>query len=301
MQLPNKMEKGDINLETNPNNKEPALSLYTEEEIEGVSTTSSWTKGVSTATGEVNFSEVSSTSEDTYQPPSTSNKSIFMDLYEENIVNAGSKTVTSIKNATCLPSNSGDSKKPNPGLSLLGEYADSGNDTEEETLSSLRAKREKHNETEETSNNKNSNTECVSSEVVHDENETSKKLVEPDVINASGEVSPAVNKISSPVVEKTEDGKDVDAHELLDDSLVKFKRSVSKEEGQISADSDSSDGERSSESRKDSKKCKDVKKDKSRKKDKKKKKKKKRKQKHPGEKKEPDATGKHRHFSQTSA
>ena len=297
MGLPNKMQKEDINLETNPNKKEPALSLYTEEEIEGVSTTSSWTKGDSTATGEVNFSEVSSTSEGTYHPPSTSNKSMFMELYEEDIVDSRSENVSSMKNDTSLPGNSGDRKKPNPGLSLLGEYADSGNDTEEETLSSLRAKREKLNETEETTNNKNSNTESASTEAVHDENETSKMSVEPDVINASGEVSPAVNKISSPVVEKTEDGEDVDAHELLDDSLAKFKRSVSKEEGQISADSDSSDGERSSESRKDSKKRKDVKKDKSRKKDKKKKKKKKRKQKHPGEKKEPDPTGKHRHFS----
>ena len=297
MQLPNKMQKEDISLETNADKKEPALSLYTEEEIEDVSTTSSWTKNDSVATGEVNFSEVSSTSEDTYQLPSTSNKSIFMDLYEEDIVDSGSENVTSMKNPS-VSANPGDTKKPNPGLLLLGEYADSGNDTEEETLSSLRVKREKHNETDETSNNKNSNTECARSEAVHDENETSKKSVEPD-INASCEVSTVVNKISSPVVEKTEDGKDADVHEQLDDSLVKFKRSVSKEEGQISAESDSSIDERSSESRKDSKKHKDVKKDKSRKKDKKKKKKKKKKEKHTGEKKEPDATGKHRHYSQT--
>lgn len=90
---------------------------------------------------------------------------------------------------------------------------------------------------------------------------------------------------------KTEYGKDVDAHTHPDNSFAKLKRSVSKEEGQISVDSDSRGSERSSESRKGSKTQKGAKKDKSKKKDKKKKKKRKRKQKHSSERRELDVTG----------
>ena len=267
----------------NLSQKEPDLSLYTEDEIEGISTTSCFTKSDTLATGQV--SEVSSTSQDNCQLTSTtSSKSIFLDLHEEDIVDSESVNVKDVKNNM-------DGKKPKPGLLLLGEYADSGNDTEEEALNSLRAKRKK---TIENLTDKDAGTECLTSEAVNDQNESSKKSIESDIVDVSSEVLSTV-KASSPVEEKIEDDKGFDVHTLLDNSLAKFERSVSKEEGQISAESDSSDSERSSESRKDYKKQKDMKKDKSKKKDKKKKKKKrkKQKQKYSGEKKELDITGKH--------
>ena len=107
-----------------------------------------------------------------------------------------------------------------------------------------------------------------------------------------------VGKDSSLVEEKVEDKNDSDSHAMQDARQAKLERSVSKEEGQISAESDSSDSEQSSEDRKDSIKQKDSKKDKSKKKDKKKKKKKRKKQKYSGDKKDSDVTGKlkHRHW-----
>lgn len=285
------MQKEDINVERKSREKKSSLSLYTEEEIGSVSTTTSFAKSASADTGAVNIFEVSSTSEDTYQLPSTSSKSIFMDLYEEDIRDSGSEKVTDVKTSTSVAGNAVDGKKPKPGLLLLGEYADSGNDTEEETFHSFRAKHEKLKQTVKSTSNKQS-----SNEALKDQNEsTSKESIETGITDALSDVPPPVDKVSAPAVENKDNNIDVDVHALLEDSLetAKLERSMSKEEGQISAESDSSDSERSSESRRDSKKQKDVKKDKSKKKDKKKKKKKRRKQKHAGETKDLDITGKY--------
>lgn len=261
--------------------KEAALSLYTDEEIEGVSTTSSLTKNESTLKGEVNFSEVSSTSEDTYQLPSTSSKSMFMDLYEENIVDSGSDNVTGVKSNATVE----DKTKPKPGLSLLGEYADSGNDTEEEIRNSLIAKVKKPikktKKMADMSAYKNSSTEHAINKEVNASNENSNKL-ETGGSEVSRETCLSDDKISLPE-EKEDDFNDFDIHAMLDDSLAKVEKI--KEEGQLSA-SDSSDSDRSSDSKKDSKKLKD-RKDKSKKKDRKKKKKKRKKQKQVVERKDP--------------
>ena len=287
------MQKEDITLETIPGKKPSAVSLYTEEETGDVSTTSSWTKVYSTVGSEVNVSEVSSTSEDTYQPLSTSGTSLFTDFNNKQVVDSGSETVSGVKNKNSVSGDVGNDKKPKPGLSLLGEYADSENDTEEETQRSLGTKQEKLYGVEETSSGKIkfSNPECASTGAERYENQSSNKTVETGVMDASIEIPQAISDVCLPVEVKTEYGKDVDAHTHPDNSFAKLERSVSKEEGQISADSDSSGSERSSESRKGSKTQKDAKKDKSKKKDKKKKKKKKRKRKHSSEKKELDATG----------
>lgn len=261
--------------------KEAALSLYTDEEIEGVSTTSSLTKNESTLKGEVNFSEVSSTSEDTYQLPSTSSKSMFMDLYEENIVDSGSDNVTGVKSNATVE----DKTKPKPGLSLLGEYPDSGNDTEEEIRNSLIAKVKKPikktKKMVDMSACKNSSTEHAINKDVNASNENSNKL-ETGGSEVSRETCLSDDKISLPE-EKEDDFNDFDIHAMLDDSLAKVEKI--KEEGQLSA-SDSSDSDRSSDSKKDSKKLKD-RKDKSKKKDRKKKKKKRKKQKQVVERKDP--------------
>lgn len=254
--------------------KESVLSLYTDEEIEGVSTTSSVMKNDSTLKGEVNFSEVSSTSEENNQLPSSSSKSIFMDLYEENIVDSGSDNVTGVKgNVT-----SAEETKPKLGLSLLGEYADSGNDTEEEIRNSLiaRVKKpiKKTKKTADVTAVKNSTSEHAISKEVNASNETSNKL-ELGGSEVSRETCLSDDKISL-TGEKGDDFNDFDIHAMLDDSLAKVKKI--KEEGQLSA-SDSSDSERSSDGKRDSKKLKEDRKDKSKKKDRKKKKKKRKKQK----------------------
>ena len=251
--------------------KELVMSLYTDEEIEGVSTTSSVTKNDSTLKGEVNISEVSSTSEENNQLPSSSSRSIFMDLYEENIVDSGSDNVK--VNAAFV-----DKTKPKLGLSLLGEYADSGNDTEEEIRNSLIAKvkkpSKKTKKTADISAVKNSTAELAVSKEVSVSNETSNKL-ESGVSEVSRETCLSDDKISL-TEEKGDDFSDFDIHAMLDDSLAKVEKI--KEEGQLSV-SDSSDSERSSDGKKDSKKLKEDRKDKSKKKDRKKKKKKRKKQK----------------------
>lgn len=258
----------------NSSKKESVLSLYTDEEIEGVSTTSSVMKNDSTLKGEVNFSEVSSTSEENNQLPSSSSKSIFMDLYEENIVDSGSANVTGVKgNVTSV-----EETKPKLGLSLLGEYADSGNDTEEEIRNSLIAKVKKPikkaKKTADISAVKNSTSEHAVSKEVNASNETSNRL-EPGGSEVCRETCLSDDKISL-TEEKGDDFSDFDIHAMLDDSLAKTKKF--KEEGQLSA-SDSSDSERSSDGKRDSKKLKEDRKDKSKKKDRKKKKKKRKKQK----------------------
>lgn len=253
--------------------KESVLSLYTDEEIEGVSTTSSVSKNDSALKGEVNFSEVSSTSEENNQLPSSSSKSIFMDLYEENIVDSGSDNVTGVKGNAAFA----DKSKPQLGLSLLGEYADSGNDTEEEIRNSLIAKVKKPvkktKKTADFSAVKNSTAEHAVSKEVNASNETLNKL-ETGGCETSRETCHSDDKIS--LTEEKEDFNDFDIHAMLDDSLAKVEKI--KEEGQLSA-SDSSDSERSSDGKKDSKKLKEDRKDKSKKKDRKKKKKKRKKQK----------------------
>lgn len=256
--------------------KQSALSLYTDEEIEGVSTTSSLTKSESTLKGAVNIFEVSSTSEDTNQLPSTSSKNIFMDLYEEDILDAGSDGV---KNNVMV-----DNTKAKPGLSLLGEYADSGNDTEEEIRNSLTAKlkKPKKKKTVDTSTDKNSSADCTTSKELDISNENSNKL-EPGGSEASNKEAFLSDDKISLTEEKEDDFNDLDIHAMLDDSLTKSEKI--KEEGQLSA-SDSSESEKSSDGKKDSKIVKEDKKDKSKKKDKKKKKKKRKKQKQEVEKKD---------------
>lgn len=263
--------------------KESVLSLYTDEEIEGVSTTSFVTKNKSTLKGEVNFSEVSSTSEDANQLPSSSSKSIFMDLYEENIVDSGSNIVTGMKGNNAF----GNKTKSNPGLSLLGEYADSGNDTEEEIRNSLIAKVKKPikktKKAADISAVKNSSTEHAKSKEVNASIENSNKL-ETGGSEVFRETCLSDDKISL-TEEKEDDFNDFDIHAMLDDSLAKVEKI--KEEGQLSV-SDSSDSDRSSNhGRKDSTKLKEDRKDKSKKKDRKKKKKKRKKQKQVVEKKDP--------------
>ena len=266
----------------NSSNKESVLSLYTDEEIKGVSTTSSLTKNRSTLKGEVNFSEVSSTSEETNQLPSSSIKSIFMDLYEENIVDSGSDNVTGVKG------NGGfaDKTKPKLGLSLLGEYADSGNDTEEEIRNSLIAKVKKpikkNKKPAVIKTVKRSSTEHTISKDVKALNENTTKL-ETGGREVSREMCLSDDKIS--LTEEVEDDfNDFDIHAMLDDSLAKVEKIM--DEGQPSA-SVSSDSDRSSDGKKDSKKLKENKKDKSKKKDRKKKKKKHKKQKQVVELKDP--------------
>ena len=262
--------------------KESVLSLYTDEEIEGVSTTSSVMKNGSTLKGEVNFSEVSSTSEDTNQLPSSSSKSIFMDLYEENIVDSGSDNVTGVKGNGAFINKT----KPKPGLSLLSEYADSGNDTEEEIRNSLIAKVKKPiKKTKKTADNsavKNSSTEHAMSKEVNTLHEVSNKL-ETGGSEVSRETCLSDDKISL-TEEKEDDFNDFDIHAMLDDSLAKGEKI--KEDGQLSA-SDSSDSDRSSDGKTDSRKLKEDRKDKRKKKDRKKKKKKRKKQKQVVEKKDP--------------
>ena len=287
------MEEDDT-LTKHLSQKDPIISLYAEEEIEDVSTTSSVTKSNTVITGQV--SEVSSTSEDNYQIPSTSSKSIFMDLYEEDILNTDSENVNNTENTSA--SDAAGTKKRNPGLLLLGEYADSGNDTEEEALNALKVRQDKSKETVENASSKDAGREDVVSETVINENKPLETSVESDMTKVLEELPLTVGKNSSLVEEKVEDKNDSDSHAMQDTRQAKLERSVSKEEGQISAESDSSDSEQSSEDRKDSIKQKDSKKDKGKKKDKKKKKKKRKKQKHSGDKKDSDVTGKlkHRHW-----
>ena len=284
------MEEDDT-LTKHLSQKDPIISLYAEEEIEDVSTTSSVTKSNTVITGQV--SEVSSTSEDNYQVPSTSSKSVFMDLYEEDIFNTDSKNVSNTEKDTSA-NDAAETKKRKPGLLLLGEYADSGNDTEEEALNALKIRQDKSKETVENASSKDAGSEDVVSETVINENKPLETSAESDMTKVLEELPLTVGKDSSLV----EDKNDSDSHAMQDARQAKLERSVSKEEGQISAESDSSDSEQSSEDRKDSIKQKDSKKDKSKKKDKKKKKKKRKKQKYSGDKKDSDVTGKlkHRHW-----
>ena len=284
------MEKDHSSLIAISSKKEPVLSLYTEEEMESVSTTSSSAKGSSTGAGQVNFSEVSSTSEEIHDTISSSNTSIFMNLYEEDIVDSRSGNVIS---TSASGSAAGEGMKPKLGLLLLGEYADSGNDTEEEAMNLRKAEEEKANELAKVSSekNKNSNIQHVSSEVIDDKSEPLNKAVEINVTSDCNETLTVDSKVPSPVPRKVEDGKDSDHHHTppLDEKFAKLERSVSKEEGQISAESDSNDSERSSLSGRGSINKKDTKRDKNRKKDKKKKKRKKRKQKYLQDKKESES------------
>ena len=285
------MEEDDT-LTKHLSQKDPIISLYAEEEIEDVSTTSSVTKSNTVITGQV--SEVSSTSEDNYQVPSTSSKSVFMDLYEEDIFNTDSKNVNNTEKDTSANDAAGTNKRK-PGLLLLGEYADSGNDTEEEALNALKIRQDKSKETVENASSKDAGSEDVVSETVINENKPLETSAESDMTKVLEELPFTVGKDSSLVEEKVEDKNNSDSHAIQDVRQAKLERSVSKEEGQISAESDSSDSEQSSEDRKDSIK---QKKDKSKKKDKKKKKKKRKKQKHSVDKKDSDVTGKvkHRHW-----
>lgn len=261
-----------------PKKKQSGVSLYTDEEIEGVSTTTSLTKNGSSLKGAVNISEVSSTSEDTFQLPSTSNKSIFMDLYEEDILDTGSGDVAGEKNIASL-----ENTKSKPGLLLLGEYVDSGNDTEEEIRNSLIAKLNKPVKKKKTAHTteKNSTVESTVGKELSISSKNSNKLDTADS-EASRDAVLSDDKISL-AEEKDDDFNDLDIHALLDDSLAKVEKI--KEEGQLSG-SESSESEKSSDDKKDSRKLKEDRKDKSKKKEKKKKKKKRKKQKHPVEKKD---------------
>ena len=247
---------------------QPYLSLHIEEEIEGVSTSSSFTKSdTALHSTEVHFSEVSSTSEDTYQVPSTSSKDICMDLHEGGIPKSES-------NIPVANSDDNTDEKPKKGLLLLREYADNGKITEEVVVNSSV---DKSKETAvDKSSQETTKAQCGSiAEVV-----TSSETPSKDEACSSGVAN---NLLFSD--DKTsfigENKGALDLKTLVSDSLAKNDKA--KEDGQLSA-SDSSDSEKSSDSKKDSKKSK---KDKSKKKDKKKKKKKHKKQKQELERQEP--------------
>ena len=258
--------------------------------MENISATAvSAAEGSSTTSGQVNSWEVSSTSEDTTnQPTSSTNKSNFVNLYEEDVLGCRSDNIS----GTSASGDTGEYKKPNPGLQLLKEYADSGNDTEEEAVNLRKAAEEKAKELAKALSNKNeiSNVEHVvgvSSEVADDGSKSLTESVNTGVADSGNEIPNAEDKVPSPISKKGEDNKDLDSDYTVpgDKNLPRLERSVSKEEGQISADSDSDESEISSLSGKGSKNQMKGKKDKSRK-NKKKKKKKKHKQKHSLEKKE---------------
>ena len=239
---------------------QPSLSLHIDEEIEGVSTSSSLTKSdTALLSTEVDFSEVSSTSEDTYQVPSSSSKDICTDLYEEGMPKSESKVPVA---------NNDDNtdEKPKKGLLLLGEYTDNGKNTEEDVVNSS-GDRSKETAVDKSSQ-ETTKAQCGSIAEVVTSSETPSKD-EACSIGFANDVLFFDDKTS--FIGENKGALDVKA--LVTDSLAKSEKA--KEDGQISA-SDSSDSEKSSDSKKDSKKSK---KDKSKKKDKKKKKKKHKKQK----------------------
>ena len=278
------MQGEDTSTATTCSRREPVLSLYTDEEMENIRTTAASAEGSSTAGGQVNSWEVTSTSEDTNQPTSSTNKSSFVNLYEKDIVGSRSDN----RSGTSASGVTGEHKKPNPGLQLLREYTDSGNDTEEEAATLRKAAEEKAKELATVLSNKNeiSNVEHVvgvSSEVTDDGSKSLTESVRNGVTDSGNEKPTAEDKVPLPISWKG----DLDNHDTVagDRNFAKLERSTSKEEGQISADSDSNDSEISSLSGKGSRNQMEDKKDKSRK-NKKKKKKKKRKQKHSVEKRE---------------
>ena len=247
---------------------QPYLSLHIEEEIEGVSTSSSFTKSdTALHSTEVDFSEVSSTSEDTYQVPSTSSKDICMDLYEEGIPKSES-------NVPVINNNENTNLKPKKGLSLLEEYADSGKNAKEDVVNSCGDKSKEtavdKSSQETTKAQCDSITEVVTSSETPSKDEACSSRVANDVLFSNDKTS---------LIGENKGALDVET--LVTDSLAKSDKA--KEDGQLSA-SDSSDSEKSSDSKKDSKKSK---KDKSKKKDKKRKKKKHKKQKQEVERHEP--------------
>ncbi|PFX23675.1 serine/arginine repetitive matrix protein 2-like [Stylophora pistillata] len=241
-----------------PKKNQSSCSLYTEEELEGVSTSSSLKKRNSARSTEIDFSEVSSTSENTYQGLSTSSKGICMDLYEEDIPKSNS-------NVPVVFNDGNTDEKPKK-LSLV-EYVDSGNNTEEDMVNSSGLTQDKSIKTRvDKSNQDTSKFQCssiaevITSNETPSKNETCSSGVAFDVLLSDDKTSPKEG--------------DLDVKSLLNDSRT--KRDTAKEDGQLSA-SDSSDTEKSSDSNKaDSKKSK---KDRGKKKDKKKKKKKHKKQK----------------------
>ena len=244
------------------------LSLHIEEEIEGVSTSSSFTKSdTALHSTEVDFSEVSSTSEDTYQVPSTSSKDICMDLHEEGIPKSES-------NIPVANNDDNTDEKPKKGLLLLREYADNGKIMEEVVVNSSG---DKSKETAvDKSSQETTKAQCGSiSEVV-----TSSETPSKDEACSSGVANDLLFSDDKTSFIGENKGA-LDVKTLVSDSLTKSDKA--KEDGQLSA-SDSSDSEKSSDNKKDSKKSK---KDKSKKKDKKKKKKKHKKQKQEFERQEP--------------
>ena len=239
---------------------QPSLSLHIDEEIEGVSTSSSLTKSdTALLSTEVDFSEVSSTSEDTYQVPSSSSKDICTDLYEEGMPKSESKVPV-------VNNDDNTDEKPKKGLLLLGEYTDNGKNTEEDVVNSSGV-RSKETAVDKSSQ-ETTKAQCGSIAEVVTSSETPSKD-EACSIGFANDVLFFDDKTS--FIGENKGALDVKA--LVTDSLAKSEKA--KEDGQISA-SDSSDSEKSSDSKKDSKKSK---KDKSKKKDKKKKKKKHKKQK----------------------
>lgn len=263
--------------------RQPVLSLCMEEEMENVSTTAASAERSSTAGGQVNSWEISSTSEATNQPTSSTNKSSSVNLYEKDTVGSRIDNVS----GTSASSVTREHKKPNPGLQLLREYTDSGNDTEEEAATLRKAAEEKAKELATVLSNKNkiSNVEHVVGvgEVANNGRKSQTESVRNGVTDSGNEKPTAEDKVPSPISRKG----DLDNHDTVagDRNFAKLERSTSKEEGQISGDSDSNESEISSLSGKGSKNQMEGKKDKSRK-NKKKKKKKKRKQKHSVEKRE---------------
>lgn len=247
---------------------QPSLSLHIEEEIKGVSISSSLMKSdTAPHSTEIDFSEVSSTSEDTYQVPSTSSKDICMDLYEEGIPKSES-------NVPVINNNENTNLKPKKGLSLLEEYADSAINAKEDVVNSCGDKSKEtavdKSSQETTKAQCDSITEVVTSSESPSKDEAGSSRVSNDVLFSNDKTS---------LIGENKGALDVKT--LVTDSLAKSDKA--KEDGQLSA-SDSSDSEKSSDSKKDSKKSK---KDKSKKKDKKRKKKKHKKQKQEVERQEP--------------
>ena len=247
---------------------QPSLSLHIEEEIKGVSISNSLMKSdTAPHSTEIDFSEVSSTSEDTYQVPSTSSKDICLDLYEEGIPKSES-------NVPVINNNENTNLKPKKGLSLLEEYADSGKNAKEDVVNSCGDKSKEtavdKSSQETTKAQCDSITEVVTSSESPSKDEAGSSRVSNDVLFSNDKTS---------LIGENKGALDVKT--LVTDSLAKSDKA--KEDGQLSA-SDSSDSEKSSDSKKDSKKSK---KDKSKKKDKKRKKKKHKKQKQEVERQEP--------------
>lgn len=102
----------------------------------------------------MNFFEVSLILEEIYDIISLLNTSIFMNLYEEDIVDFRFGNVISI---FVFGSVVGEGMKFKLGLLFFGEYVDSGNDIEEEVMNLRKVEEEKVNELVKVLSEKNKN------------------------------------------------------------------------------------------------------------------------------------------------